>query len=377
MKKQNDYIQQKLKNREDENALRSLKTNVGLIDFCSNDYLGFSSEKEIHILDKELATYGATGSRLISGNHKITEEVEEFLATFYNAESALIFNSGYNANIGLFSSIPQRNDVIIYDELIHASIRDGIKLSNATSFSFKHNNLEQLEIKLKKSTGNIYVAVESIYSMDGDSAPLKKLVEICNLHGAALIVDEAHAVGIYGKGKGLCVELGIENEVFARVVTFGKAYGCHGATVLGNKLLRDYLINFSRAFIYTTALPQHSILTIRKAHHFLGQNLDRIEQLKQNIEYFKSVYNNCHPELVEESIINSSSPIQCIIIPSNDAVKKIAEKIQNNGFDVRPILSPTVPKGQERLRICLHSFNTTEQINKLMPLLTSPKGRNI
>ena len=361
MKNQNNYIQQKLKNREDENALRTLKYNEGLIDFCSNDYLGFATEKEIHILDKELANYGATGSRLISGNHKITEETEDFIANFYQSESALIFNSGYNANIGLFSALPQRNDTIIYDELIHASIRDGIKLSNATSFSFKHNNIEQLEIKLKKASGNVYVAVESIYSMDGDAAPLIEILDICNKYDAALIVDEAHAVGVYGKGKGLCAELGIENDVFARVVTFGKAYGCHGAAVLGNKLLRDYLINFSRAFIYTTALPLHSILTIRKAHHFLNQNLDRIEKLKSNIECFQHLTFN-----FKLLTLNSQSAIQCIIMPGNDKVKKIAAQIQGKGFDVRPILSPTVPKGQERLRICLHSFNTIEQINNLV-----------
>ncbi|TXB65329.1 pyridoxal phosphate-dependent aminotransferase family protein [Vicingus serpentipes] len=364
MKKQNDYIHKKLKNREDENALRTLKISTGLIDFCSNDYLGFSAEKEIHILDQELANFGATGSRLISGNHKITEEVEDFLAEFYKSESALIFNSGYNANIGIFSSLPQRNDVIIYDELIHASIRDGIKLSNANSYSFKHNSIEHLETKLKKSTGNVYVAVESIYSMDGDAAPIENLVKICDNYGAALIVDEAHAVGIYGNGKGLVTELNLQDNVFARVVTFGKAYGCHGAAVLGNKLLRDYLINYSRAFIYTTALPLHSILTIRKAHNFLKQNTDRIEQLKSNVTHFQKLTSNLPTS-------NSDSPIQCIIISGNDEVKKIAIQIQNNGFDVRPILSPTVPKGQERLRICLHNFNTHEQINSLIKSLNS------
>lgn len=361
MKNQNNYIQQKLKKREDENALRTLKFNEGLIDFCSNDYLGFSTEKEVHILDQELANYGATGSRLISGNHKITEEVEDFLATFYKAESALIFNSGYNANIGLFSSLPQRNDVIIYDELIHASIRDGIKLSNSNSYSFSHNNCEHLETKLKNASGNVYVAVESIYSMDGDAAPLKELVEICNQYGAALIVDEAHSVGIFGKGKGLVAELNLQDEVFARVVTFGKAFGCHGAAVIGNKLLRNYLINYSRAFIYTTALPLHSVLTIRKAHNFLIENLNRIDILKENIEYFQQHASNFG---LQSSF--SNSPIQCAIVPGNEEVKKLAELIQNNGFDVRPILSPTVPKGQERLRICLHSFNTTEQISELI-----------
>jgi 8-amino-7-oxononanoate synthase len=366
MKKQNDYIQQQLKKREDENALRTLKVSTGLIDFCSNDYLGFSSEKEIHTLDEELAKYGATGSRLISGNYKLTEEVEDFLANFYQSESALIFNSGYNANMGFFSCVSQRGDTVFYDELIHASIRDGIRLGNANSFSFKHNNVEELANKIDKVEGNVFVVVESVYSMDGDFAPLKEIAAICKKGNVALIVDEAHSAGIFGNGKGLCVEFGLEKEVFARIVTFGKAYGCHGAAVIGNRELRSYLINFSRPFIYTTALPLQSVLAIKKAHEFLIDNLDRIENLKENISFFKSTYNNCYPELVEGSIINSQSPIQCIIVSGNKEVKSLAEKIQEEGFDVRPILSPTVPKGQERLRICLHSFNTKEEINNLI-----------
>lgn len=368
------HIKDKLEKRKAENAFRELKVNDDLVDFCSNDYLGFASEKAIHILDN-LSQFGATGSRLISGNYQQTEEVEQFLADFYKAESGLIFNSGYNANIGLFSCIAQRSDTIIYDELIHASIRDGIKLGNANSFSFKHNDLSSLEDKIKNAKGNVFVVVESIYSMDGDEAPLKGLVEICKKYDVALIVDEAHACGIFGeKGEGLIVQYNLENDVFARIVTFGKAFGCHGAVVLGNKLLRDYLINYSRSFIYTTALPLNSVLTIKKAHQFLLDNLDRKEQLVELIKYFKTRI--CHPELVEGSnYVNSNSAIQCIIVSGNDAVKQLADSIQNKGFDVRPILSPTVAKGQERLRICLHSFNTKEQIDKIMPLLASPKGR--
>jgi len=361
------YIQQQLVKREEENALRTLKTNDGLIDFCSNDYLGFSSEKEIHILDKALSQYGATGSRLISGNYKLTEEIEDYLTDFYRSESALIFNSGYNANIGLFSSLPQKGDTIIYDDLIHASIRDGIRLSHANAFSFKHNDIDHLEIKLKNASGNIYIAVESVYSMDGDVASLEKIIKLCNKYNAALIVDEAHAVGIYGQGKGLVSELKLENEVFARIITFGKAYGIHGATVLGNKLLKDYLINFSRAFIYTTALPLHSILSIRKAHHFLLQHKNRIETLKENIKHFQNLIINS-----KLSTISSNSAIQCVVVPGNNEVKRLAEKIQKYGFDVRPILSPTVPKGQERLRICLHSFNTKEEISQLITHLNPP-----
>ena len=364
MRNHQKHIQQKLEERKANNALRTLKTNKQLIDFCSNDYLGFAREKVIHQVEAELEQYGATGSRLISGNHAITEEVESFLANFYKAESALIFNSGYSANLGFFSSVPQRGDTIIYDELIHASIRDGIRLSNANSFSFKHNNIEELQNKIAKAEGNIYVVVESVYSMDGDSAPLKEITEICAKIGVALIVDEAHAVGIFGKGKGLVEELGLEQQVFARVITFGKAYGCHGAAILGSNDLKDYLINFSRPLIYTTALPLQSVLSIKKAHEFLGENIVRIEKLKDYIEYFKELTVNC-----KLSTDNSKSAIQCVIVEGNDEVKSLAEKIQQEGFDVRPILSPTVPKGQERLRICLHSFNSKDSINKLVKIL--------
>lgn len=364
MKSHLKHIEQKLAKRKAENAFRELKINNDLIDFCSNDYLGFASEKEIHILGS-LLQFGATGSRLISGNFQITEEVEQFLANYYKAESGLIFNSGYNANVGLFSCIAQRTDTIIYDELIHASIRDGIRLSNANSFSFQHNDLDSLEDKIKNAKGNIFVAVESIYSMDGDEAPLKWLVEICKKYDVALIVDEAHACGVFGEnGEGLIVQYNLENDVFARVVTFGKAFGCHGAVVLGNKLLRDYLINYSRSFIYTTALPLNSVLTIKNTHQFLLDNIDRKEQLAELIKYFKSKIQNLGFRIVE-----SNSSIQCIIVSGNNEVKQLAESVQSKGFDVRPILSPTVSKGQERLRICLHSFNTEEQIDDLLKIM--------
>jgi 8-amino-7-oxononanoate synthase len=365
------HIQQKLDKRKQENAFRELKqqgvSTPCLIDFCSNDYLGFAKEVAIHQTNHQLESYGATGSRLISGNHSITEETERYLANFYHSEAALIFNSGYNANVGLFQCLPQRSDTIIYDEYIHASIRDGIKLSNAKNYAFEHNNITALEEKLSLATGLVYVVVESIYSMDGDAAPLIEIAKICKQHQVALIVDEAHAVGIFGNGLGLVAELNLENDVFARIVTFGKAYGCHGATVLGSKILRDYLINYSRAFIYTTALPLPSILAIKNAHEFLLQNLSRIDDLKIIIEYFKnSSLNTHHPSPI------STSAIQCIIISGNNEVKQLAENIQKNGFDVRPILSPTVPKGKERLRICLHGFNSKDEIDRLITHLNPP-----
>ena len=369
MNAQLKYIQQKLNKRKQENAFRELKVNNHLIDFCSNDYLGFAKEKEIHLRQGEMSPCygGATGSRLISGNYTITEETECYLANFYQSEAALIFNSGYNANVGLFQCLPQRTDTVIYDEYIHASIRDGIKLSNAKNYAFEHNNLTTLEEKLNLATGLVYVVVESIYSMDGDAAPLIEIAKICKKYEAALIVDEAHAAGIFGNGLGLVAELNLKNDVFARIVTFGKAYGGHGAAILGSNQLRDYLINFSRAFIYTTALPLSSIATIKNAHQFLLKNSNRIEQLKDLIKYFKSQISN-----FQLQIIHSESPIQCIIISGNNEVKQLADYIQKNGFDVRPILSPTVPKGKERLRICLHSFNSKDEIDRLITHLNSP-----
>jgi len=365
MQSNNKHIQEKLTQRKAENAFRELKTNTTLIDFCSNDYLGLAKESDIHNFHEKLATYGATGSRLISGNHSITEELEKELAIFYNSSSGLIFNSGYNANVGLFSCVPQRGDTIIYDELIHASIRDGIRLSYANSFSFKHNDIKSLAEKLKQAKGKLFIAVESIYSMDGDQAPLKELAQISKQYNAALIVDEAHAVGIFGsKGEGLVNQLGLDNEVFAKVVTFGKALGTHGAIVLGSELLRAYLINFSRPFIYTTALPLPSIITIKKAHQFLTKHLDRAKRLHDLIHYFKTQFSTNNIELIP-----SNSAMQCIVIPENDKVKNVALQLQKAGFDVRPILSPTVAKGSERLRICLHSYNTKEQLDQLSKLI--------
>lgn len=360
MKSHIENIENKLSKRKSENAFRELKTSKGLIDFCSNDYLGFASEKFIHQHDA-IDQYGSTGSRLISGNNYLTIEVENYLANFYKAESALIYNSGYNANIGLFSCVAERNDTIIYDELIHASIRDGIRLSHAHSFSFQHNSIESLKEKINNTQGNVYVAVESIYSMDGDAAPLTEIVELCKEHQVALIVDEAHACGVFGSnGQGLVEQHNLQNEVFARIITFGKAFGAHGAIVLGSTSLRDYLINYSRAFIYTTALPLQSILTIKNAHDFLIDNVGRVKELRELIEYFK--------QSIKEKIelIDSSSAIQCVVIPGNDAVKLLASKIQEKGFDVRPILSPSVPKGEERLRICLHTFNERKDVDQLI-----------
>jgi 8-amino-7-oxononanoate synthase len=346
------FLNSELQKRKEKGLLRELKTPKGKIDFCSNDYLGFSKKN----WEVKNSIHGATGSRLISGHSELFKEVESFISNFHNTEDSLIFNSGYNANLGFFSTIPQKGDTVIYDELCHASIRDGLQLGKARNFSFQHNSISDLEKKIQNATGNTFIVVESIYSMDGDQSPLKEISKLCNKHSVNLVVDEAHSTGIFGEnGEGLCQELNI--KTFARIHTFGKALGSHGAVIVCSSITKNYLINFCRSFIYTTALPPYSIHIILQSYKELHNNKER-EILKENISLFKSLINN-------KNLIESNSPIQSIIIGGNKKTKKIAKTLQRFGFDIRPILSPTVAEGSERIRICLHSFNTEKEITLL------------
>jgi len=368
-------LRKELSKRLDDNNLRSLKINHG-VDFSSNDYLGLARNKDLHQLitgkSVEYPLNGSTGSRLLSGNNEMCEELESQLAGFFNAEACLIFNSGYTANLALISSIAKRGDTIIYDELAHACIKDGARLTLAERYSFKHNDLEDLKSKLNHAKGQIFIIVESVYSMDGDEAPLKEIIQIANSADAQLIVDEAHATGIYGdKGGGLSSLNGMEDQIFARIYTFGKAMGTHGAAIAGSNVLKDYIVNFARPFIYTTALPPHSLVAIKESFNYLIDNIDLQNRLKDRVAYFNLLYTKYLSDTFTK--IDSSHPIQSIVIPGNNNVKKAAEAINNKGFDVRPILSPTVKSGQERLRICLHTFNTDDEIYALIDTLADLK----
>ncbi|HXA00356.1 MAG TPA: pyridoxal phosphate-dependent aminotransferase family protein [Cytophagaceae bacterium] len=366
-----DKLRKKLSGRELNGNLRRLTLNDHLIDFYSNDYLGLARSQDLseNINQEYSCQYGnmngSTGSRLLSGNSEYCVELEEYLAQLFKAESALLFNSGYNANLSILSAIPQKNDTIIYDELIHTSLKDGARLSFAKRFSFSHNDLVDLEAKIQKGSGEIFVVIESVYSMDGDSAPLKEIIALCEKYKAALIVDEAHSTGIWGeKGNGLLCKLGIEQRVFARIHTFGKAMGVHGACICGSKDLIDFLINFARPFIYTTALPLHALISIKQSFEYLDKNISLQEISRKNISLFKSGFKNPEGKLIE-----SESPIQAIKIGGNEQTKNMAESIRGKRFDVRPILSPTVKEGEERLRICLHTYNTSEEIRGLTELI--------
>jgi 8-amino-7-oxononanoate synthase len=368
-----DKIAQKLQARMAENALRRLTVREGLIDFFSNDYLGFARSKALHTaIQQKEETYqlsvcnGSTGSRLLSGNSALAEQVEKQLAVFFQVEKTLLFNAGYNANVGVLSAIPQKGDTILYDELIHASLKDGARLSFADRLSFKHNDLEDLERKIKKAKGDLFIVVESIYSMDGDKAPLKEIAALAKQYDACFIVDEAHSTGTFGlQGRGLVYEENLQHEVDIRIHTFGKAMGIHGACVAGSAMLIDYLVNFSRAFIYTTAFAPHAFISVQCAFEMLEQTADVIPALNKNISHLASALrtHSCY--------IPSSSPIQVLNIGGNDVVKNLAATIQEKGFDVRPILSPTVKKGEERLRICVHAFNTQQEIAALVSYINS------
>lgn len=364
------WINEILLQRKRKNLFRELKVTSGLKDFCSNDYLGLAQSQDLFDLVTQkieslnLKQNGATGSRLLSGNSALTEQVEQNLAAIFKSESTLIFNSGYTANLAVLSSLPQKGDTIIYDELAHACIKDGARLSLAKRFSFKHNDLNDLEKKIKQSEGRIFIAVESIYSMDGDECPLYDLVLLAEKYNVSIILDEAHSTGVIGKnGSGYAVHLGLQDKIAVRIYTFGKAMGNHGACVVGSKNLTQYLTNFARPFIYTTASSPHSIITIDCAFDFLSKNIHLQNVLIDKINLF-----NKH--LIKERI-KTSTAIQTILIPGNENVKLAAHKLQLKGFDVRPILSPTVQEGTERLRICLHSFNTDDDIKELAHLVST------
>ena len=376
MKNLPQNLSEKLKIRKQNNALRQLPNATSLTDFASNDYLGWSQSElifdETHqlLLDRNIKNNGATGSRLLSGNHQLYTETEDFIARFHQSESALIFNSGYDANVGFFSSVPQRGDLILYDELCHASIRDGIQLSKAKAYKFNHNDFEDLEQLIQRNPNTtLYIVTETVFSMDGDCPNLEELVSVSNKYNCYLVVDEAHALGVFGEqGEGLVQMLGLQDQIFARIMTFGKGLGCHGAAIIGSLELKSYLVNFARSFIYTTGLSPHSVAAILVGYEHLEKDLFPILKLKENIVFF-----NQHKNMLslKPLFVRSKSAIQSAIIPGNEKVKSIANQLHQKGFDVKAILSPTVPEGQERLRFCIHSYNSTEEICEVLTLLST------
>ncbi|KAI9202704.1 8-amino-7-oxononanoate synthase [Polychytrium aggregatum] len=399
MSKLDDALHAVLLKRAESGLLRAL-IEPPKIDFASNDYLSLARNPSIHarVLRLQQDSFnrspapsppsgGSTGSRLLSGNSATASLLEGHLARFHQAPAALLFNSGYDANLSLFATLPQPGDYIIIDSLIHASVHDGCKISRAKQvLQFAHNSAADLRRQIDailahhgrqtSTMPNIVVGVESLYSMDGDTAPLRELVEVCesftNVH---LIVDEAHATGCYGpSGEGVVVQLGLQDRIFARLHTFGKAVGCHGAVVVGSPILKEYLINYARPLIYSTFMSHHNLLAIRCAYDYLEEHASELQSRLHNLirEFRECIQATAIPP---HYILPSDSPIQGIIVPGNAECSSVCTQLQGLGFDVRPIRSPTVPKGEERLRICLHLHNDSAQIHQLVRALSQILAR--
>ncbi|RFU77682.1 aminotransferase class i and ii [Trichoderma arundinaceum] len=385
-----------LSSRSSQGRLRRLTIpSPNSVDFSSNSYLSLSSNPAVKsaylafILPYLQSTeseagfgLGSGGSRLLDGNSAFTEDLEGRIAKFHGADAGLLFNSGFEANTGLFACVPQKGDFIVYDELIHASVHDGMKLSRAKRIPFAHNtiydgpetlgkdrphSLDSLLRSLTEGTDsedvttgkkNIFIAVEGVYSMDGDAAPLKEIVECVEKRlpqgNGYIIVDEAHSTGIFGnQGRGLVCQLGLEDRIWGRVHTFGKAMGCSGAIVLCSSTARSYLINYARSFIYTTAMAFPSLASIRTTYDFLTQGhaeplLQHLQSLIYHIHNLLSGIIQRHNPSPELFRINPETPQSPILPLLTGRARDLAQYCQERGFTVRPIVAPTVPAGEDR-----------------------------
>jgi 8-amino-7-oxononanoate synthase len=361
-------MERKLAERRRLGNLRSLKCVPALIDFASNDYLGLARSNQLktavweELSHWEDRIYGSTGSRLLTGNTAYAEALEEEIAKFHGYEAGLLYNCGYMANLGLLSSVAGLEDVIFYDIDVHASSRDGIRLGYAPAYPFRHQDIEHLTRRLQNTghcKGRKFVCIESVYSLDGSIAPLAEICRICEQYEANLIVDEAHALGVYGiSGEGLVGEQKLQSRVFAQVTTFGKALGSQGAIVLGSRILKDYLINFSRSCLYTTALPGHNLAAIHCAYRLLPTLIREREHLHSLISRFM----RSNPK-------GFATPIQPVSCENAEKAIFLSKYLHSHGLDVRPLLSPTVKKGKECLRVCLHATNSITELEILIKLI--------
>ncbi|MYH34216.1 MAG: 8-amino-7-oxononanoate synthase [Gammaproteobacteria bacterium] len=361
-------IREALREREKAGLLRSLETAPGGIDFCSNDYLGLARDRRLRgriaaLAAENAAPQGATGSRLISGNHPEIEALEAQLSGFYASEAALVFSSGFAANLGLLASLGGVVQTLVCDRLLHASAIDGGRLSGAKRVIFVHNDMRDLKARLGElpSGETAAVAVDTVYSMDGDFAPLKEIAVLAEEQDAAVVVDEAHANGVLGPaGRGGVVAAGLQDRVLARVVTFGKALGLQGGAVLCSKDLRDYLVNFARSFVFSTGVSPLWAASVQSVYDMLPDLNAEREQLLDNVSHFRGrVAESAQPWLPSESWI------QCLRVPGARRIRRVGGVLRSRGLAALPIRAPTVPAGEERIRVCLHSHNTREEIDLL------------
>lgn len=357
-----------------ESLFRSLIDPQG-IDFSTNDYLGFSQDQTFRaaILEKfEEATgahcFSSPASRLLRGNTPRHCELEERLAKFKGTEGALLFPSGYQANIGLLTALVSPEDRVLSDVQNHASIIDSLRLCGCKKIVFPHLDIDFVEEILGRphSEGKTFLVTESLFSMDGDVAPLETYARLTGKYGACLIVDDAHATGVFGgsRGSGLTETFGVERHAVAIVSTFGKALGLFGAFVAGPRVMIQYLINRSRPFIFTTAVPPLLLYGIEAA-------LDRLEATPERRGQVRDLADRLRNHLKTGNLdtLNSSGPIVPVMLRKSDLALQVAAGMQQRGYDLRAIRPPTVEQGTARLRISVHANHSEEQIDRLAEAL--------
>lgn len=328
------------------------------LDFTSNNYL------DIPIPFKSSKLSQSKGSRLLGGNHSTLVETEKILARFFDAPEALLMNSGYVANLAFWAHVPQKGDLVLYDKKVHASIRDGIQLGKAKSYSFKHNDFDDLVHKFQSHRDDfhqVFVAVESVYSMDGDRAPLQELSQWCEENEVFLVVDEAHGVGTsYPSGKGWCLDMGLASKIPFRLVTLGKGLGLHGAVWLGTSDFKTYMVNTARSFIYTTSLPA-SLFDIEWETYFqvFEERINDLHVLMAKLEKAPWLKGWGH------------TPIKYIPCPSSEKAVELQNRLAEKGIRAQAVRPPTVLPGEERLRICIratHQLHDFEELKKALEL---------
>ena len=366
---------QKLQSASLYRTLRSVSSDQGpvmivdgreVVNFSSNNYLGIANHPDLAAAAKEaIDRYGcgSGASRLISGNMTPHEELEAKLADFKGTEAALVFNSGFQANTGILSTLAGEGDAIFSDELNHASIIDGCRLSRAKTIVYAHCNLERLEDGLRAATQyrRKLIVTESIFSMDGDEAPLAEIVELAERYGAAVMVDEAHATGLFGAtGAGVVAKLGLGDRVLVQMGTLGKALGGFGAYVAGSVAVRELLINRCRSFIFTTSLPPA----------VMAMAIAAIDVVRREPQRRDALWKNCRRLTTGLRAlgfpVESTSPIVPVIIGDAGRCMRFSERLLERGVFAQGIRPPTVPSGTSRLRMTLMATHTAEQIDRVL-----------
>lgn len=375
MERIRDFLQE----RERNNLLRCLRKaslrKDGMIcirgnnhlDFSSNDYLGLTSHpklKEVSIKAVNEFGTGVAASRLLSGDLEIYHQLEKRVAVLKGKESGLVFNSGYQANVGIINALCEKGDVVFFDKLAHASIIDGVLLSSAQHFRFRHNDCEHLEFLLNKERKNFrdaFIITETVFSMDGDRAPLNELVELKEKYHCKIMVDEAHATGIYGKnGTGIVEEKGLAGTIDFIMGTFSKALGSFGAYFVCSQQAKDYLINTCRSFIYSTALPPSIIAANLASLELIKEEPFRRKKLLENVQFFRTRLKH------KGFSVRGSSQIVPLIVGESARAVRLAQELQNRGYWVLPIRPPTVPAKEARLRFSLTYYHTKNVLERLV-----------